>query len=331
MESNHIDDEYNFTDSSYEASSEDEESLDSLSIDLEEKDLVTTLNRTSDDPFLNKLCYENMQLHFTDEVGETLLERDDDGDVRYMDGDNDDTQHVEKGIGSLVTASWIAKMYLRQLVARPFVRIRDMQADILRDYMVKVSRGQCYRAKSMAMFEIESGLKEHYARIWDYAHEILRTNPGSSVKVGENGELLTAVGQDANNQIYPIVWAVVEVENKDNWKWFLECLKDDIGMCDGRAITFISDQHKGLVEAVKDLFPHVEHRQCARHIYANFKKKYNGVELGIYFGRHPKQLLSMSLCGRAMRGGRCGRGRIEQENDVVVEQESQVLHPLHID
>ena len=29
---------------------------------------------------------------------------------------------------------------------------------------------------------------------------------------------------------------------------------------------------------MKDIFPHVEHKQCARHIYVNFKKAYTGLE-----------------------------------------------------
>ncbi|GJY61298.1 zinc finger, CCHC-type containing protein [Tanacetum coccineum] len=33
------------------------------------------------------------------------------------------------------------------------------------------------------------------------------------------GELLTAMGRDANNQMYPIARAVVRVENADNWGW----------------------------------------------------------------------------------------------------------------
>lgn len=28
-----------------------------------------------------------------------------------------------------------------------------------------------------------------------------------------------------------------------------------------------------------DQLPHVEHRQCARHIFANFRKKFTGLEL----------------------------------------------------
>lgn len=42
------------------------------------------------------------------------------------------------------------------------------------------------------------------------------------------GELLCAEVRDANNGIFPISWAVVCVENKDNWKWFIENLIEDL-------------------------------------------------------------------------------------------------------
>ncbi|CAI9288416.1 unnamed protein product [Lactuca saligna] len=93
---------------------------------------------------------------------------------------------------------------------------------------------------------------------------------------GVRGQLLVTMGRDANNHIFPIAWAVVAVENKETWKWFLDLLLDDIEMGIGHGLTLISDQHKGLVEAVKERVPAAEHRQCARHIYANFKKRFKG-------------------------------------------------------
>ncbi|GJZ83754.1 hypothetical protein Tco_0648927, partial [Tanacetum coccineum] len=33
--------------------------------------------------------------------------------------------------------------------------------------------------------------------------------------------------------IYPIAWAVVSVENKENWSWFIKCLIDDLGIDSG--------------------------------------------------------------------------------------------------
>ncbi|XP_014493054.1 uncharacterized protein LOC106755418 [Vigna radiata var. radiata] len=96
-----------------------------------------------------------------------------------------------------------------------------------------------YRAKAIALDHVNGSFKEQYKRIYDYANEVLCRNLGSivKVKVEENegrhifkrpiiglggaflkgkygGELLTAVGRDANDQMLPIAYAIVEVENK---------------------------------------------------------------------------------------------------------------------
>ncbi|XP_076957595.1 uncharacterized protein LOC143633136 [Bidens hawaiensis] len=83
MESLTTDDESDFSDTTYEASTDDEELSDCVSMDLEEEEDVTTLTRTTGDRFLNKLCYENTQLYFVNDVdgfdvGENLAEDDDD-------------------------------------------------------------------------------------------------------------------------------------------------------------------------------------------------------------------------------------------------------------
>ena len=59
------------------------------------------------------------------------------------------------------------------------------------------------------------------------------------------GELLCAIGRDANNVIFQISWEVVCVENKDNWKWFIDNLTEDLNLQDGGfGVVLISDQHK---------------------------------------------------------------------------------------
>ncbi|XP_057774881.1 uncharacterized protein LOC130993861 [Salvia miltiorrhiza] len=93
------------------------------------------------------------------------------------------------------------------------------------------------------------------------------------------GCLLTAVGNDGNDGILPIAWAVVNKENKSNWTWFVRHLKQDLQLEGGENITIISDMQKGLMEAVKDIIPYAEHRWCARHIYANWAKKWRGEEM----------------------------------------------------
>jgi hypothetical protein len=53
---------------------------------------------------------------------------------------------------------------------------------------------------------------------------------------------LVAVGRDPNDNIYPIVIAVVEAESKDNWFWFLETLVADLGLNGSIGWTFISNK-----------------------------------------------------------------------------------------
>ncbi|XP_017412922.1 uncharacterized protein LOC108324487 [Vigna angularis] len=71
---------------------------------------------------------------------------------------------------------------------------------------------------------------------------------GAFLKVKYGDELLIAVVRDENDQIFPIAYAVVKVENKDSWSWFLNLLIDDLGGEEVySSITFVSDQQKAIV------------------------------------------------------------------------------------
>ncbi|GJX47086.1 60S ribosomal protein L34 [Tanacetum coccineum] len=88
------------------------------------------------------------------------------------------------------------------------------------------------------------------------------------------GKLLTAMGRDGNNQMFPIAWVVVNVENTNNWEWFLACLCEDLRLNCGAYMTIILDGHKGLMEAVKNLLPYAENRQSST-VQHNFYTKLN--------------------------------------------------------
>ncbi|GJS26969.1 elongation factor G, III-V domain-containing protein [Tanacetum coccineum] len=106
---------------------------------------------------------------------------------------------------------------------------------------------------------------------------------GCFLKGVVKGMLLTAVGKDPNNQMYPLAWAIVETESESSWSWFLEHLKADIMTPDGKEWAFMSDKQKGLLNAVSSIFPQAEHRLCARHIYANWYSDFRGEKLKVAF------------------------------------------------
>ncbi|GJW69186.1 mutator type transposase [Tanacetum coccineum] len=87
------------------------------------------------------------------------------------------------------------------------------------------------------------------------------------------GQMLTAVGVDANNGIYPVAYGIVESENQYSWTWFLKCLGDDFDLYSNSNFTFITDS-----KTLEKLFPHAEHRYCVRHIYENMNQTWKGSE-----------------------------------------------------
>ena len=123
---------------------------------------------------------------------------------------------------------------------------------------------------------------------------------GAFMKGPFPGKILPAVGVDSNNGIYPLAYAVVESENTSSWKWFLECLGEDLELYSNSNFTFVTDRQKvfllhlyicsfsdfyllwflnqGLDRAIGDLFPHAEHRYCVRHIYQNMRREWKATE-----------------------------------------------------
>ena len=53
---------------------------------------------------------------------------------------------------------------------------------------------------------------------------------GCHLKSRYKGQLLTAVGIDPNDCIFPIAMGLVEVESTYTWEWFLTTLKNDLNI-----------------------------------------------------------------------------------------------------
>ncbi|KAK4381661.1 hypothetical protein Sango_2945900 [Sesamum angolense] len=82
---------------------------------------------------------------------------------------------------------------------------------------------------------------------------------GCFLKTVYQGQLLVALGRDANDNMWPIAFVVVLVENREAWTWFLRELLDDLGGVESsHKWTFISDRQKGFIDVVQELGPHFE-------------------------------------------------------------------------
>ncbi|XP_075074521.1 uncharacterized protein LOC142162109 [Nicotiana tabacum] len=114
------------------------------------------------------------------------------------------------------------------------------------------------------------------------------------------GQLFVAVSKDGNNQMFPIAWAIIEVENSFTWTWFLKCVTHDLDLQDGRDLTIMSDTQKELLRVVSEVLPKSEHRWCARHILANWSKDWRGLERRNNFWRHKIVITMLEEIGEKM-------------------------------
>ena len=97
------------------------------------------------------------------------------------------------------------------------------------------------------------------------------------------GKLLIAMATDANNEVYPLAFAIVESKSKETWGWFLACLKRFV--TDRTNLCIIFDRHSGIKACFDDTSmtllqpPQAHHRYCLCHVANNVNTKWKISEL----------------------------------------------------
>nr|KAJ0189715.1 hypothetical protein LSAT_V11C800424140 [Lactuca sativa] len=95
------------------------------------------------------------------------------------------------------------------------------------------------------------------------------------------GKMLIVVTKDANNNILPVSYAIIDEETTHSWSWFLYPFRHFFSQ--DRQLCVISDRHRGMVHAMENLEEWKEplgyHRFCLQHIRSNLMKKYKNVRL----------------------------------------------------
>ncbi|XP_072056231.1 uncharacterized protein [Arachis hypogaea] len=208
-------------------------------------------------------------------------------------------QHVcaRSHTNKLADRKWVIEQLKEKLRDQRDFKTSEVEALFRREFNVTINYKKIQRAMKKARENIEGSEREQYAELRDYILALLTANSGATIDMDTTpmpdslpifkrlyicyygGQLLTVVGQDANNQIFPIAYAVVDSETRDNWRWFLELLHHDLGNYRVHGWNFMSDQQKGMIPAMKQVMPGVHHQFCAMHIWANFTKRWKDKQL----------------------------------------------------
>ncbi|XP_010694337.2 uncharacterized protein LOC104907147 [Beta vulgaris subsp. vulgaris] len=182
-----------------------------------------------------------------------------------------------------VNCEWAARKLLEDIRANVDIRGKTMN-DLLWDrYGVRMATSTLYKMKDKAI-KSSKGVMMIPTQIYQPTFKGLIDGCRGLVGVdgthlkGNFGEiLLSAVSLDGNNEIFPVVVAVVDYENKTSWSWFFHHLKAALTASGRSDWTIMSDRQKGIDPSLDQVWPKVPRRYCARHLCENFKTDYPGV------------------------------------------------------
>ncbi|GKD35628.1 hypothetical protein Tco_1251137, partial [Tanacetum coccineum] len=231
--------------------------------------------------------------------------------------------------GTLITSNWIARNYAKKIMMNPCIKVKEIIESILKKYKCKVKISQARRGKMKALQQYETCLEDHYGMLWSYASEILNSNLGSACKMKALQQYKTGLEDH-----YGMLWSYAsEILNsnpgstckmsvdsmpdgKNYFSRFYVCFKGLregwlqgcrrlIGLdgcflktiCKGELLS------AGIIESAKPVMPLDKHRQYARHIYANFRKKYIKVQYRNLFWKAAKATYPTRF-NKSARGGK---------------------------
>src|SRR5579859_7764782 len=214
--------------------------------------------------------------------------------------------------------TFVATEILELLRSQPDMTPVNIVNEIQRIHRVEISYKVAWEARELARTIIHGTHRESYAGMPSYCEQLLEANPGSFITLeqtttsrfhrlflcfhasakgfasckpllGVNGThlrsryqgiLLTATTTDAEGQLFPLTFSVVDIEDKQNWIWFLQQLcavlieHVPIILEQENALVFLSDRAKRLLEGVPTIFPFAEHGYCLKHLEKNLKLNY---------------------------------------------------------
>ncbi|KAM5576700.1 hypothetical protein ABKV19_007515, partial [Rosa sericea] len=200
---------------------------------------------------------------------------------------------------SMFSAKYLTKRFMERIKLNSGWKPESLAQTMSSEVRVRVSKQMAYRVKKAALLVLEGTIMEYkgeslpiFKRMYICHYNICLGALKNGFKAGcrsvigldgchlrsaYGGQLLIAVGIDANNTSWVIAYAMVEMESKDSWIWFLELLCKDLSILeDGAGWTFINDKQNGLILAFEEVVPLAKIRFCVRHMWTNFMNLFPG-------------------------------------------------------
>ncbi|XP_047337721.1 uncharacterized protein LOC124941438 [Impatiens glandulifera] len=197
---------------------------------------------------------------------------------------------------------WLMKRIKEKLSDSPHSKPRAIASKILQDFGMEMKYSRDWRGIENA---IQGSHSEAYNMLPRICEKITCENPGSiadlviddekqfrslfvsfrasvqgflsgcrplvflesiSLRSKYQESLLIATGLDGDESVFPIAFAIVDVESDLKWRWFLEQMKPSLlSASDGPILTFVFDRETGLKDIVNEVF--INNAYCGYSMY----------------------------------------------------------------
>lgn len=211
------------------------------------------------------------------------------------------------------TKNWLVGIIKDRLKDAPQHKPKDIAKSIFDDFGIRLNYTQVWRGIEDAREQLLGSYKEAYNQLPKLCEKIEETNPKSSSKLTvsedkrfqrlflsfhpliygfENGcrpilfldstslkskyqeTFLAATSLDGDDGLFPVAFAIVDVESDNNWQWFLEELKCTFS--NSRQLTFVFDREKRLNKVVPHVFENAYCGYSIPHLIDSFKGSLKG-------------------------------------------------------
>ncbi|XP_058733836.1 uncharacterized protein LOC131605506 [Vicia villosa] len=176
----------------------------------------------------------------------------------------------------MFNTNWLGKKLYSTVRINPHVKLTAICEKVHEKWNAGMNRMKAYRARKVALNIVEGSFKEQYRRLYDYTHELLKSNPNNTIKLN-----VQATEQQPEEHVSrPLLPSFHRLYMcLDACKKSFRICRPIIGV-DGCFLKGnYGGQILGLLPALEELLPGVDQRFCVRHLYSNFRKKFPGKQL----------------------------------------------------
>jgi hypothetical protein len=214
------------------------------------------------------------------------------------------------------TSAWVASKAVHILQKKPAMKTVELRDKLQEDFCCEIHYDTVWKGRQKALRELHGSWEQSFQLLFNWRAEVMKRSPTSVIEIdikevdGEvyfhrffcalgpciegfkegcrpylsidssalngrwSGHIAAATAIDGHNWMYPVAIGFIDGETTDKWVWFMRQLHKAIGNQDVLAVS--TDACKGLENAVKEVFPRAEQRECFRHLMNNFVKRFGG-------------------------------------------------------